>query len=1277
MTDTNVVVPAGATVVVDANVRVRTLTVEGTLTWDTAKDGLELRSGFVLVQNGGIFNLGSEAAPMRNKATIYITANGADHPQLGERFLGAFKNPLTATQFPSGPTVEIHGVSLARTWALLAATVEAGATQLTLSHDANSMGWRVGDSVGVTTTFFGGGKGRPAEVFTITAIAGTRITLSAPTKQQFLGDVAKKLQAEVVNFRRNVLITGDDFIAEKGLHTIAHSGGVIRITHTQVEKCGQRGVLGRYCLHLHLLKSCARCLFRGNFVTQSFQRGVVVHGSHHALVEGNIIWGVKGAGIYVEDGNEMDNTFKDNVVVCPEDTTNKYGCRVQGTDNEQADYVQQSGCWALSVTNNWVGNRFAGTYNGFFTQTSAFGGGKGAAKGKVCTVHAPFGRMEGNVNHGTARFGFYLDHNWPRQLQRSVASNGYVVDIANVYKADAWSSCQEFKDNGDDNGHVSAVVDGLDFFNNLVGQYDLGDIQWLRFNSINNNHGMYWKSTKNFADGCTVHVKDSVFRTYDGMWGVGLFLGPGGLGAFVFENTEFSGGAGCAVCANQHCQVGGGTGVLCTPEYVMNNVKWGDLNSRTKRLVFKATGDSYGDTAIFTSVDGKSLAPFTSIVHPSQTHLLANRAAQCQTADAAGVGGLYGYKGAIVCKSAIRRLQVWSANQGTLNLNGPDSSVCVMKFLSGSSRKQGYGCPVMAGGAYSLNYNANFRPSSRDPMPTIEFSDITFDNVFKREDTLTLTVNGKPCPNGAVISSNHDRHYIGGHGVQADNRGACSVSPNQPAKQCVPPDPNAAPTPRPTVLVTPGDPPSPAADKCGSVNCGPHGACQPATGMCLCSAGFSGLLCEVGPVPAATCRDGKKNGDETGVDCGGAACPPCKPVQWKASAYSPCSKSCGGGVRTRTVQCVSTATGQALPDDSQCLALGNELHPTSTTAECNTEPCPLYTWQAGPFSQCSALCGTGEQEREVHCRSSVGEFKVDDTKCSSAPRPETKRVCSNPPCTGHHWRMEAWGSCTSACGKGIRYRVSKCYDAQERPAEEALCAGSDVLDDTMDCAMFPCANADWVACAWNACTATCGGAQGGMTGYQTRSVMCADKLTQLAVDKSLCSLASQPLDIIEGCGNTPCTAVNWMTSAWGSCLNGCWEDSSAWKTPAKDKSGEYTCGDRISYLTREQKMSHSAASAKVALEFPKECGVCGTEGKRFRTSHCHLADGRNGLDEDCPATSRPVHEERCEPLKCPAVAGPPPVAISAAHQLHQLAHHPLCSCSALSIALSAAALYLH
>ena len=42
----------------------RTLTILGTVKWDTEKDGLELRACYILVGEGGYFQVGSRTRPM-------------------------------------------------------------------------------------------------------------------------------------------------------------------------------------------------------------------------------------------------------------------------------------------------------------------------------------------------------------------------------------------------------------------------------------------------------------------------------------------------------------------------------------------------------------------------------------------------------------------------------------------------------------------------------------------------------------------------------------------------------------------------------------------------------------------------------------------------------------------------------------------------------------------------------------------------------------------------------------------------------------------------------------------------------------------------------------------------------------------------------------------------------------------------------------------------------------------------------------------------------------
>ncbi len=38
-----------------------------------------------------------------------------------------------------------------------------------------------------------------------------------------------------------------------------------------------------------------------------------MHGTHSSTVENNVLYNVRGAGIYIEDGNEMYNDIKYNV----------------------------------------------------------------------------------------------------------------------------------------------------------------------------------------------------------------------------------------------------------------------------------------------------------------------------------------------------------------------------------------------------------------------------------------------------------------------------------------------------------------------------------------------------------------------------------------------------------------------------------------------------------------------------------------------------------------------------------------------------------------------------------------------------------------------------------------------------------------------------------------------------------------------------------------------------------------------------------------------------
>lgn len=69
------------------------------------------------------------------------------------------------------------------------------------------------------------------------------------------------------------------------------------------------------------------------------------------------------------------------------------------------------------------------------------------------------------------------------------------------------------------------------------------------------------------------------------------------------------------------------------------------------------------------------------------------------------------------------------------------------------------------------------------------------------------------------------------------------------------------------------------------------------------------------PVPAPSCEDGARNGDETGVDCGGATCDPCPTCDDGAQNGDESDVDCGGTCGERC------ATDQRCREDADCGSL--------------------------------------------------------------------------------------------------------------------------------------------------------------------------------------------------------------------------------------------------------------------------------------------------------------------------------------------------------------------
>ena len=688
------------------------------------------------------------------------------------------------------------------------------------------MGWRVGDRIVVAPT--AGQARKDAHATTITGFApGNVVLLGAPLLHELSWEFRAHegtlalLTAEVINLSRNVLVTGDDFTHEAcgpgavdsskictyGLHTAARDLGSVMIAeHVRLERCGQRGVSGKYCLHLHLLSECAECKFHGNAIEYSQQRGIIVHGTHLATVSMNVLSDVRGSGIFIEDGNEMFNLFSHNVALCPwarGGTGTRRGCSLPGTDNLNADSAtNQAGMWVLGQRNHVVGNRFPNHNNGMFFDAGGGQGGPGLVSrgGKACTNEQQLGRVQGNTNRGNARFGtYFLGPNYPKDTTQSLANDGMETDKA---------SCKGFLPDGNDNGVSTLLLENVDEGNAFTGTYEQGDIQYRNHMASRTNNLIYWKETKNFADGCAAHLKGGLYRE-------GNMALPD-QAAFLIEGSRFEGRVQFE--ANHHCDIAL-TGVLCMPTYVFVNVKWA-VTTSYKALYF--TGGNRGANGrggIFTlsppecdaadpNPTGHIFPPgYCSLVSDTFTYLLAHGDGSCVTSASLGVADKY--DNGILCSRPLRSLKVYTRGDNvaggkspltvTLLKDGVSLSTQVLPhFVIGGGvdagnayasfdRKQGYALPVLPSTTHELRFEAG---SALDDDAIVVFSDPVFGNRWGRDD-LRLSIAGRDC--GGLVHSQHDRRFVWSGGRQyltddAWGRGACTASgtvyPDMPAVDC-------------------------------------------------------------------------------------------------------------------------------------------------------------------------------------------------------------------------------------------------------------------------------------------------------------------------------------------------------------------------------------------------------------------------------------------------------------------------------------------------------------
>ncbi|KAM4602429.1 A disintegrin and metalloproteinase with thrombospondin motifs 18 [Polymixia lowei] len=233
---------------------------------------------------------------------------------------------------------------------------------------------------------------------------------------------------------------------------------------------------------------------------------------------------------------------------------------------------------------------------------------------------------------------------------------------------------------------------------------------------------------------------------------------------------------------------------------------------------------------------------------------------------------------------------------------------------------------------------------------------------------------------------------------------------------------------------------------------------------------------------------------------------PC-PAYWATGDWGPCSRSCGGGQQTRTLRCLRKVTYQR--EEVAAHSLCPVLSPAQLQP-CHTQACPPE-WSTGSWSQCSKTCGRGLKKRSVFCRSTDPGAKavvVPDSMCRQHHRPKAQDTCVLRRCPRNEklqWVPVPWGECSRSCGSGVQRRELRCgeRDSQggyvEFPIRRCRNLAKPSVDLQQACSRGPCPAPPrpvpgrttssavvlgWYSSPWQQCSVSCGG------GVQTRSIQC-------------------------------------------------------------------------------------------------------------------------------------------------------------------------------------------
>lgn len=429
-----VVILEESAVLLDSDVDMTSITVEGQLVVDPEINGILIQTEYILIQgSGSLFEWGTQEIPFEGKGTINLKG---EIPYVIPGTMGTIPNSKSIMAMMGG-TLRIHGRTKT-SWTQLAKHASSGETMITI--DGNPLEWMEGDEIAIassdfyeyTNTNFGLDDDHldQTEHRVITGINpvgnNTEVYFDDPLNYDHFGEIQDfnngtrswelDERAEVGMLSRCIKIQGDESseASKFGGHVMIMVGSYGYVAGVEFYRMGQEAFKARYPFHWHICHDVNGQYINNSSLHHLYNRAITVHGSQNALVDDNVVFETQGHAMFLEDAVETGVTFNHNLVMNVRRPAAGLTAFIPADRGDDRNRVRgPSAYWITNPTNNFTNNHAAAI------QGTAFwlglpDGPTGPSAGfsqynSVKPNRAPFGTYTNNTAHG-AMVGFHLDH---------------------------------------------------------------------------------------------------------------------------------------------------------------------------------------------------------------------------------------------------------------------------------------------------------------------------------------------------------------------------------------------------------------------------------------------------------------------------------------------------------------------------------------------------------------------------------------------------------------------------------------------------------------------------------------------------------------------------------------------------------------------------------------------------------------------------------------------------------------------------------------------------